>query len=238
MIELVNICKSINGKKILDRVSFKVDKGQRMVILGPSGSGKTTILRLIAGFETPDKGEIKINGECVNTLAPYKRNIGMVFQDLALWPHMSVKENIGFGLDPKRFSKRDREKKIKEILDSVGLTRHTVCYPAQLSGGEQQRVALARALVLEPKILLLDEPLSDLDLQLREELQKVILELQQRLKITAIYVTHNQVEVGLMAEQIVVINEGKVEQKGSPEELYNNPQTEFIKKFMRIQIRE
>lgn len=234
MIELAGIYRSNNGKKILENVSLKVNAGQRMVILGPSGSGKTSVLRVIAGFDKPDKGKVFFNGVDAFNLPPYDRNIGMVFQDLALWPHMSVKENIGFGLDGKKLSKKDKISKIKDILNFVGLIKHTDCFPSELSGGEQQRVALARALVVEPKILLMDEPLSGLDLQIKEELQKLILEIQKRLRITAIYVTHNQQEAFFMAEQIVVIHAGRIEQTGTQQELSNNPGTDFIRKFMGI----
>jgi ABC-type sugar transport system ATPase subunit len=237
LIELKNIIKSFARIVAVEDVSFKVEKGEHLAILGPSGCGKTTLLRLIAGLEVPDSGEILIDGKVVSTpyrmVAPNKRKIGMVFQDLALWPHMKVRENIGFGLESQGLSKRQREAKIKEVLSLVSLTRHIDCYPSSLSGGEQQRVALARALVLEPKILLMDEPLSDLDLRLKEELQKVIVKLQQRLRVTTIYVTHNQEEAFSMADRIVVMSKGKIEQIGTTEDLYNNPQTDFVKRFMR-----
>lgn len=237
MIELKNIAKRFARILAVDNVSFKVEEGEHLSILGPSGCGKTTLLRLIAGLEIPDSGQILIDGEVVSSaqkiVAPNQRKIGMVFQDLALWPHMSVRKNIGFGLESERLSKRQREDKIKEILNLVALARHIDCYPSLLSGGEQQRVALARTLALEPKILLMDEPLSDLDLQLKEELQKVIVNLQQRLKITTIYVTHNQAEATSMADRIIVMNQGKVEQIGRPEDLLNNPETDFVRRFMR-----
>lgn len=237
MVELKNVTKSFTRVMTVDGVSFEVKDAEHLSILGPSGCGKTTLLRLIAGFEAPDYGKIFIDGREVSSsqkmVAPNKRKIGMVFQDLALWPHMSVRENIEFGLESQSLSRRQREEKIKEVLNLVVLTRHIDCYPSYLSGGEQQRVALARALVLEPEILLMDEPLSDLDLQLKKELQKVIVDLQQRMKITTIYVTHNQDEAFSMADRIAVMNQGRIEQIGRVEDLYNNPQTDFVKKFIR-----
>lgn len=237
MVELKNITKRFERVVAVDDASFKVEERELLSILGPSGCGKTTLLRLIAGLEVPDSGEILINGKEVSSpqriVPANKRGIGMVFQDLALWPHMKIRENIGFGLESLRLSKPQREKKIKEVLNLVSLYKHIDCYPSQLSGGEQQRVALARALVLEPKILLMDEPLSDLDLQLKEELQKMIVVLQKRLGITVTYVTHNQDEAFLMASQIAVMNQGMIEQIGKPEELRNAPKTEFVKRFIR-----
>lgn len=237
MLELKNITKKFSGFLAVEGISFKAGYGEHLAILGPSGCGKTTLLRLIAGLEVPDSGEILIDGQVVSSPSkiapPNKRKIGMVFQDLALWPHMKVRENIGFGLESRGFSKRQRQEKIKEVLNVVSLNRHIDNYPYQLSGGEQQRVALARAIILEPKILLMDEPLSNLDLQLKEELQRVIVELQQRLKITAVYVTHNQDEAFSMAARIVVMSQGKIEQAGSLKDLYNNPQTDFVRRFIR-----
>lgn len=238
MVELKNITKRYGEIIAVDNVSFRVKQAEHLSILGPSGCGKTSLLRLIAGLEVSDSGEILIDGKVVSVtkkivLPANKRKIGMVFQDLALWPHMKVRDNIEFGLESQGLSKKKRQEKIKEVLNLVALTRHIDCYPSQLSGGEQQRVALARALVLEPKILLMDEPLSDLDLQLKEELQRVIVQLQQRLKITTIYVTHNQDEAFSMSDRVAVMNQGRIEQIGRPEELYNNPQTEFVKRFIR-----
>ncbi|MFA5362316.1 MAG: ABC transporter ATP-binding protein [Candidatus Omnitrophota bacterium] len=234
MIELKSVNKSFGGREILRNVSFRVEKGKKMVLLGPSGCGKTTILRLIAGFEKPDTGAIFLNGTDADGRAPRKRNIGLVFQDLALWPHMSIKDNISFCLKDSAYTLKKKGEKICELLDLVGMTKHIGCYPAQLSGGEQQRAALARALASKPEILLLDEPLSDLDLMLREELQGVIIDLQKKLNITVLLVTHNQDEAFIMADSITVIKEGKVEQSAPADEIRRRPATEFVKRFLRL----
>ncbi len=229
MIELINVNKSFNGNKIIDNVSFKIPEAQKCVILGPSGSGKTTLLRLIAGFEAIDTGEIRINGECANKLAPHKRNVGMVFQDLALWPHMSVKEHLFFSL----VLKGNKREKIEEILNVVGLMKYVDYYPHQLSGGEKQRLALARSLITNPRILLFDEPLSNIDSLLKGDLLKLILNLQEKYKITAIYVTHNHDEAFVFSDNLIIFHQGKIEQAGRMEEVRSNPKSEFVKLFLR-----
>ncbi|MBU1045117.1 MAG: ABC transporter ATP-binding protein [Candidatus Omnitrophica bacterium] len=229
MIELKNISKSLGKNKILEDISFSIKKADKLVILGPSGSGKTTILRLIAGFEAPDQGQILFDGENMNQIVPSKRGVSMVFQDLALWPHMSVTENIAFCLKAK-----DSKAKIAEMLNTVGLEHKAKAYPQQLSGGEKQRLALARSLVFSPKILLLDEPLSSMDPLLKDDLKKLILDLQKKTRITMIYVTHDQAEAAQIAEQVILLHQGKIEQKGTLEEIRSNPNNLFVKKFMGV----
>ncbi|OQX59534.1 MAG: iron ABC transporter ATP-binding protein [Helicobacteraceae bacterium 4484_230] len=212
-ITLKNITKSYGQNKVLDNVSLTVEAKERIVIFGPSGCGKTTLLRIIAGFVAPDSGTLFIEDEPVADSGviiktPQERNIGMVFQDLALWPHMSVKENIAFGLKAKGVSGAEREERIREMLELVDMSGYEKRKPSQLSGGEQQRVALARALVLEPKILLMDEPLSSLDAKLNIRLRKEILSLQQKLGFTLVYVTHNEDEASDIATRLIRMDFG------------------------------
>ncbi|MFH1777879.1 MAG: ABC transporter ATP-binding protein [Candidatus Omnitrophota bacterium] len=240
MLELKNISKRFTPRIIaVDNLSFEIAAGEFISVLGPSGCGKTTLLRLIAGLEVPDAGEVWISGRRVsspqNTIAANERGIGMVFQHLALWPHMRVLGNIIFALESQRMTKRERRQKSVHILNTVGLTRHINFYPHHLSGGEQQRVALARALVLEPKFLLMDEPLSDLDLHLKAELEKVIIGLHKKFKITTIYVTHNQDEAFSMSDRIIVMNRGRIEQIGKVQDIRFNPHTDFVKIFVKRQ---
>lgn len=236
MININSVTKTYNSLIAVNDLNLEIPAGEHLCLLGPSGCGKTTLLRLIAGFEQLDSGEVIINKRIVSSpgklIPPHQRKIGMVFQDLALWPHMTVRENIEFGIS-EALSRKDRNKKIEKVLNLVGLHTHLNYYPNQLSGGQQQRVALARTLVLEPQILLLDEPLSSLDFQLREELKKVITELQKRLKITTVYVTHNQDEAVAMADRIAIMNKGKIEQVGMFGTLRNKPKTDFVKIFLR-----
>ena len=210
MIVLKNVSKSYHKNIILDSISLEIEAKERIVIFGPSGCGKTTLLRLIAGFIAPNTGTLFINGEPVSRdgviiKAPQERNLGMVFQDLALWPHMSVKKNISFGLKAKGVSKTEIEERIMEILALVDLPGYEERKPSELSGGQQQRVALARALILEPKILLMDEPLSSLDAALNMRLRKEIIRLQQELGFTLVYVTHSMEEASEIATRIVNI---------------------------------
>jgi ABC-type Fe3+/spermidine/putrescine transport system ATPase subunit len=236
LIDIRNLTKKYDSIIAVDNITLRVLKGEHLCLLGPSGCGKTTLLRLIAGFDKPDSGKIIINEKVVsfqNKLTPpHERKIGMVFQDLALWPHMTVRENINFGLS-KGLSKKEKFEKIKEVLNLVNLNAHLNYYPHQLSGGEQQRVALARTLIIEPKILLFDEPLSSLDFHLKKEIERVITELQKKLNITTIYVTHNQDEAIAMADRIAIMNRGCIEQIGTLEELRKKPRTEFVKNFIR-----
>jgi len=223
IVELNSVSKMYKGVKVLDGVSLEVAQGERVVILGPSGCGKTTILRLIAGFIAPDAGSISIGGELVSKHGriikpPEQRNLGMVFQDLALWPHLSVKGNIEFGLKARGLSKSEREHRIGEALSLVGMADYADREPAELSGGQQQRVALVRALVLEPELLLMDEPLSSLDQELNLRLRKEILGLQQKIGFAMAYVTHDQDEAFDLASKVVLMRRGVMEFKGTVEE--------------------
>ncbi|NJE09545.1 ABC transporter ATP-binding protein [Thermococcus sp. MAR1] len=218
----------------LEISELEVKDGEFLTLLGPSGCGKTTTLRMIAGFEKPDKGEILFDGRPVNDLPPYERGIGIVFQDYALFPHMTVFKNIAFGLEMKKLPKAEIERKVRWALELVGLSGLENRYPEQLSGGQQQRVALARALVVEPDVLLLDEPLSNLDAKIRERLRGEIKRIQRELGITTIYVTHDQEEAMAVSDRIAVMNFGRVEQVGKPLELYYRPKTEFVARFLGL----
>jgi ABC-type Fe3+/spermidine/putrescine transport system ATPase subunit len=222
IINIDSVSKHYNGEKVLDHISLEIEEGERVVILGPSGCGKTTILRLIAGFIAPDTGGISLEGEVAcregrNIIPPEQRNLGMVFQDLALWPHLSVKGNIAFGLKARGIQKSEREKRIREVLALVGMTGFEGRRPAELSGGQQQRVALARALVLEPGVLLMDEPLSSLDRELNIRLRQEILGLHEKLGFTLLYVTHDRDEAFDIASRIVVMRYGQVVYDGTVE---------------------
>ena len=220
IVKVENVSKVYNKIPVIREMSIDIEKGERVVILGPSGCGKTTLLRLIAGFIHPDKGKIAIDGKAVSDngkciIEPEGRQVGMVFQDLALWPHMSSYKNIEFGLKAKRVSKAEIRERIDAILEKVQMVEFRNAYPGELSGGQQQRIALARALVTRPKILLMDEPLSSLDTDLRHVLMKEILRLQEELAITMIYVTHDREEAFSLATRIVVMTEGKIQKIGT-----------------------
>ena len=234
IIELKNVTKSYGGVKAVEDVSFKVEEGEIFAILGPSGCGKTTTLRLIAGFEKPDAGEIIINGESVAGrgffIPPERRKVGMVFQDYALFPHLTVKENVAFGLN--RMGKARREEIIHSMLEFVGLWELADRYPHQLSGGQQQRVALARALAPSPVVVLLDEPLSNLDADMRAQMRDEVFRVLRNANTTAVLVTHDQEEAFAMAERVAVMNSGRIEQIGSPEEIYHYPSTRFVADFV------
>lgn len=236
MICLKSVTKKYGTKIGVKDISFTLADGEKVGILGPSGCGKTTTLRLIAGLEKPDGGEIHINQRLVSSprkvVDPHKRSVGMVFQGLALWPHLTVKENIGFGLDGTILTQREREGEIKHILEVVQLAVSEKAYPAELSEGERQRVALARTLVLRPRILLLDEPLANLDLLLKREIFKTLLKMQREFKFTLLYVTHNQDEMAHFPKNIIILNEGRVEQIGSLSELLSQPSTDFVERFV------
>lgn len=213
-------------------ISLTVQRGEFLSLLGPSGSGKTTILRMIGGLEYPTSGRITLNGRDVQGLPPYRRNIGVVFQKYALFPHMTAAENIEFPLKRHHIARGERKLRIATVLDLVGLTGLGDRYPTELSGGQEQRVALARAIVFEPEVLLLDEPLGALDKQLRERMQREIRSLQAQLGITTIFVTHDQTEAMAMSDRIAVINHGLIEQIDTPEALYERPATEFVAGFV------
>ncbi|MEX6508647.1 ABC transporter ATP-binding protein [Jiella sp. M17.18] len=213
-------------------LSLAIPRGAFFALLGPSGCGKTTTLRMIAGFETPTSGNIFIRGENVTRVAPYRRSFGMVFQNYALFPHMSVAENVAFGLKMRHISRSEREERVREALAIVQLNQMADRYPKQLSGGQQQRVALARAIVIKPAVLLLDEPLGALDKLLREEMQVELRSLQKSLGITTVFVTHDQEEALAMADQVAVMRAGEIEQIDAPGAIYERPATEFVASFL------
>ncbi len=231
-VQLCNVTKRFGHVVAVDKINLAIHKGEFFSFLGPSGCGKTTTLRMIAGQERPDEGDIFINQERVNDLPPYERNVSTVFQKLALFPHMTVGENIAFGLKLQRQPRNLIAAKVKEMLDLVRLPGMADRYPDQLSGGQQQRVALARSLVLEPEVLLLDEPLAALDRKLRKEMQIELRRIQQEVGITFIYVTHDQKEALSMSDHISVMNQSKIVQLGTPEEIYERPQTAFVADFL------
>ena len=221
------------GKVVAVReLSLAIPQGTFFALLGPSGCGKTTTLRMIAGFEAPSEGEVYIRGERVTRTPPYRRSFGMVFQNYALFPHMSVIENVAFGLKMRKVARADREERVREALSIVQLDHFAERYPKQLSGGQQQRVALARAIVIKPAVLLLDEPLGALDKLLREEMQVELRSLQKTLGITTVFVTHDQEEALTMADQVAVMQGGQIEQIGTPNAIYERPQTEFVASFL------
>jgi iron(III) transport system ATP-binding protein len=231
VLKLASVSKSYSNKKILNNINFECEN-EIISLLGPSGCGKTTCLRIIAGFETPDNGKIFLNGEDITHIPPNKRNIGMVFQNYALFPHLNVYENISYGLKIKKLKKNEIKEKVKDVLDMVNLEGFENYNINELSGGMQQRVAVARALVIEPEVLLLDEPLSNLDAKLRIKMRKELKKLQRDLNIPSIYVTHDQEEALAISDRIGVINNGKIEQLDSPEKIYICPKTEFIANFI------
>lgn len=228
-----NLNKSFGNKlKACNNITFKINEGELLTLLGPSGCGKTTTLRCIAGLEFPDSGQIFIKDKEITNLPANKRNIGMVFQNWALWPHMTVKENIMFGLHLKNIPKKDAERRVKEVLKVVNLLGYEDRYPRTLSGGQKQRVALSRAIAVWPSILLLDEPLSNLDAKLRNETRIELLLIQKSLKITILYVTHDQTEALSISDRIAVMDNGEIIQIGKPKEIYYHPATKFIASFM------
>jgi iron(III) transport system ATP-binding protein len=235
-VELRGLTKRFGSLAVVDNVSLKIDHGQLICLLGPSGCGKTTTLRLIAGFLEPTAGEIHVGERIVSsqarTLPPEQRNMSMIFQSYALWPHMTVAENITYGLRLRKMDRGTIAKKLKTILETTKLEILAERYPGELSGGQQQRVALARALVVEPETLLLDEPLSNLDANLREEMRFEIRRLHDEYRYTTVYVTHDQSEAMTTADLIAVMNGGKIDQLGTPEEIYDRPQSEFVARFI------
>jgi ABC-type Fe3+/spermidine/putrescine transport system ATPase subunit len=234
ILKVKNLSKNFGKVKAVQEVSFEATEGEVLSLLGPSGCGKTTMLRCIAGFENPDQGEIYLDNRKITPFPPEKRGIGMVFQNYALWPHMTVYGNLAFGLQIKKVPKDEITKKIKKVLDMVQLEGYENRYPRQMSGGQQQRIAMARALVFEPEIMLLDEPLSNLDAQLREEMRFEFTELQRKLGITAIYVTHDQAEALVISDKILILDQGKMIQFGTPKEIYSNPKNKFVAGFIAV----
>jgi putative spermidine/putrescine transport system ATP-binding protein len=239
-IEFINVSRVFSVRhdnlaghvKAVDDVSLKIRDGEFFSLLGPSGSGKTTSLRMIAGFDRPTSGKILLYDQDVSDLPPYERDVNTVFQDYALFPHMTVGENVAYGLMIKKIAKAERAKRVDEILDLVQLPGFAGRKPSQLSGGQRQRVALARALINHPKVLLLDEPLGALDLKLRQQMQVELKSIQQRVGITFIFVTHDQEEALTMSDRIAVFNLGKIEQIGTPAEVYEHPSTPFVAGFV------
>lgn len=231
-LDLTNVCKSFNSVVAVKDFNLNIEKGQLVSFLGPSGCGKTTTLRMIAGFELPDSGTICLDGEDISLVPPNKRGIGMVFQAYALFPNMTIRENVMFGLRMAHKPKEYIEKKVDEVLDLVRLSNTAKRYPHQLSGGQQQRIALARALAIEPRVLLLDEPLSALDAEVRVVLRGEIRRIQTALGITTVYVTHDQEEALSISDRVVVMNSGLIEQIGSAQEIYQHPHTRFVATFI------
>lgn len=231
-VELTNVTKDWSGARAVDHVSFRVEAGNLIALLGPSGCGKSTTLRLIAGLEDTSTGTIMIGGKDVTRAPPAERGISMVFQNYALFPHLSVAENIIFGLKVRNVSRADRDERLKKAAGILGLEQLLERKPSQLSGGQQQRVALGRAIVARSPVCLMDEPLSNLDAQLRVEMRREIRDLQRRLGITMVYVTHDQVEAMTMADQVVLMRNGQIEQDASPAELYEKPATIFVARFV------
>jgi iron(III) transport system ATP-binding protein len=235
-VELRGLTKHYDGVAVVDDVSLRIEHGSLVCLLGPSGCGKTTTLRLIAGFVEPTAGEIYVGNRLVSsaarTLPPEQRNMSMIFQSYALWPHMTVAENVSYGLKLRKLDRETIDRKLRAILDTTRLANLADRYPGELSGGQQQRVALARALVIGPETLLLDEPLSNLDANLREEMRFEVRRLHDEYRYTTVYVTHDQSEAMTTADVIAVMNAGRVEQAGSPEDIYDRPRSEFVARFI------
>jgi spermidine/putrescine ABC transporter ATP-binding subunit len=231
-VRLENIGKRYGDLWAVRHIDLDIATGEFYTLLGPSGCGKTTLLRTIAGFVAPDEGAVFLDGHSVNHLPPWKRNLGMVFQNYALWPHMTVFENVAFGLKERKFPRREIERRVLEALEQVGLKGTEGRRPSQLSGGQQQRVALARTLVIQPRVLLLDEPLSNLDAKLRQEMRLELLKLQRDIGLTTVYVTHDQEEALTLSTRIAVMNLGNVIQEGRPREIYESPRDRFVAAFV------
>lgn len=234
LIDIKNVVKKYGDFRAVDNVSITVNKGEFFTLLGPSGCGKTTLLRMIAGFNSIEEGEIYFDTDMINNIPAHKRNIGMVFQNYAIFPHMSVYENVAYGLKARKVPKQEMAEKINEALTLAQIDNLKDRQPANMSGGQQQRVALARAIVIHPGLLLMDEPLSNLDAKLRVEMRTVIKELQRNLGITTIYVTHDQEEALAISDRIAVMNKGRVMQVGKPENIYRHPANEFVAGFIGI----
>ncbi|MGQ4274075.1 ABC transporter ATP-binding protein [Terrihabitans sp. B22-R8] len=231
-LSLDRLTKSFDGHLAVDGISLDVERGEFISLLGPSGCGKTTTLQMIAGFVEVTSGRILLEGRDLAKIPPAKRGLGIVFQSYALFPHMTAAQNVAFGLEMKGVNRADRDRKVEAALALVGLAGYADRYPRRMSGGQQQRVALARALVIEPHLLLLDEPLSNLDAKLREEMQGELRDIQERIGLTTILVTHDQAEAMALSDRVVVLNKGRIEQIGSPEDTYQTPTTHFVADFL------
>ena len=233
-VQLEGIDLSFGKTRVLKGIDLAIEPGEFFAFLGPSGCGKTTLLRLIAGFESAQLGRVIIGDQDVSLLPPWKRELGMVFQSYALWPHMTVRKNVAFGLEERHIPRREIRQRVDRALDLVGLLDLAARRPSQLSGGQQQRVALARTIVIEPKVLLLDEPLSNLDAKLRVQMRMELRQLQRKLSLTTIFVTHDQEEANTTSDRIAVINDGIIQQIGTPVELYDHPANLFVAKFLGV----
>jgi len=231
-VTIENLSLSFGATEVLKGVNLEIEPGELFTFLGPSGSGKSTLLRAIAGFGPIPGGRVLIGGDDVTALPPWERNVGMVFQSYALWPHMTVRKNVSFGLEERKVPAKDIPVRVDAALELVGLLEYAERRPSQLSGGQQQRVALARTIVVEPRVLLLDEPLSNLDANLRIQMRREILELQRKLKLTTIFVTHDQEEANTISDRMAVLNDGITQQVGSPVALYDNPANRFVAHFL------
>jgi spermidine/putrescine ABC transporter ATP-binding subunit len=231
-LRLENVVKTFNKTEVVKKLSLEIEKGELMSFLGPSGCGKTTTLNMIAGFLEVDGGKIEVDGKPVHLLPPNKREMGMVFQNYALFPHMTVFDNVAYGLKLRKVAKSEINKRVLEALEMVRLAGYEKRYPKELSGGQQQRVSLARALVIKPKVLLLDEPLSNLDAKLRQEMREEIVDIQKKVGITTIFVTHDQEEALAISDRIAVMYEGRIEQVDEPAAIYNHPETDFVSQFI------
>ncbi|CAM3481396.1 ABC transporter ATP-binding protein [Halomonas sp. AOP12-C2-37] len=231
-IQIEDLHLSFGETKVLEGINMVIEPGEFFAFLGPSGSGKSTLLRAIAGFGPTPRGRILIGGHDIASLPPWKRNVGMVFQSYALWPHMSVRRNVAFGLEERRIPKREIGTKVEQALETVGLLHLADRMPAQLSGGQQQRVALARTIAIEPQVLLLDEPLSNLDAALRVQMRRELLALQRKLGLTTIFVTHDQEEANTTSDRMAVLDRGVIQQIGTPQQLYDYPENAFVAGFL------
>lgn len=229
---LENVVKTFNKTEVVKKMNLEIKQGELVSFLGPSGCGKTTTLNMIAGFLEVDSGRIVVDGKPVHLLPPNKREMGMVFQNYALFPHMTVFDNVAYGLKLRKVNKSEINKRVLETLDMVRLLGYEKRYPKELSGGQQQRVSLARALVIKPKVLLLDEPLSNLDAKLRQEMREEIVDIQKKVGITTIFVTHDQEEALAISDRIAVMYEGRIEQVDTPVAIYNHPKTDFVSRFI------
>jgi iron(III) transport system ATP-binding protein len=231
-VRLENVGKRYGEQWVVRNVDLHIQRGEFFTFLGPSGCGKTTLLRMIAGFVQPDEGSVRLDGQAVNNVPPWQRDVGLVFQNYALWPHLSVFENVAFGLRERKVARDEIARRVGAVLEQVELTGTEARRPSQLSGGQQQRVALARTLVIQPRVLLLDEPLSNLDAKLRVEMRLELLKLQRDLGLTTIYVTHDQEEALALSTRIAVIERGQVIQQGTPREIYEQPANDFVAGFI------
>ena len=231
-IQLENLVKAYGDEEVLHNVSGEIKDGELVVVVGPSGCGKSTLLRMIAGLETITSGNVSIGSQVVNNLEPAERDIAMVFQNYALYPHMSVRQNMAYGLKIRKIDKKEIDRRVNEAAEILSINEYLERKPRQLSGGQRQRVAMGRAIVRDPQVFLFDEPLSNLDAKLRVQMRLEIRKLQQRLNVTSIYVTHDQVEAMTLGDRLMVLNDGVVEQFGTPIELYDNPETMFVAGFI------